>query len=91
MRYFYCFKIPAALILSLCLFIKTGGAQQSAAKTGEPQKGTTWISDNGNGTFTNPLFYDEFSDPDLIRVGSLSSADAPVPCPTGKTARVFHG
>ncbi|MFY7839324.1 MAG: family 43 glycosylhydrolase, partial [Lacibacter sp.] len=29
----------------------------------------TWISDNGNGTFTNPLFYDEFSDPDLIRVG----------------------
>lgn len=28
-----------------------------------------WIADNGNGTFTNPLFYDEFSDPDLIRVG----------------------
>jgi beta-xylosidase len=30
----------------------------------------TWTSDNGNGTFTNPLFYDEFSDPDLIRVGT---------------------
>jgi xylan 1,4-beta-xylosidase len=29
----------------------------------------TWISDNGNGTFTNPIFYDEFSDPDMIRVG----------------------
>ena len=29
----------------------------------------TWHADNGNGTFTNPLFYDEFSDPDLIRVG----------------------
>jgi beta-xylosidase len=29
----------------------------------------TWMSDNGNGTFTNPIFYDEFSDPDLIRVG----------------------
>ena len=28
-----------------------------------------WKADNGNGTFTNPLFYDEFSDPDLIRVG----------------------
>lgn len=28
----------------------------------------TWTPDNGNGTFTNPLFYDEFSDPDLIRV-----------------------
>jgi xylan 1,4-beta-xylosidase len=32
-------------------------------------KRPTWIADNGNGTFTNPLFYDEFSDPDLIRVG----------------------
>lgn len=31
---------------------------------------TTWCADNGNGTFTNPLFYDEFSDPDMIRVGT---------------------
>src|SRR5215216_5571148 len=30
----------------------------------------SWSADNGNGTFSNPLFYDEFSDPDLIRVGS---------------------
>lgn len=30
----------------------------------------TWHADNGDGTFSNPLFYDEFSDPDLIRVGS---------------------
>jgi beta-xylosidase len=30
---------------------------------------TTWMPDNGNGTYTNPLFYDEFSDPDVIRVG----------------------
>ena len=29
----------------------------------------TWTADNGNGTYTNPLFYDEFSDPDMIRVG----------------------
>src|ERR1041384_8110625 len=29
----------------------------------------TWTADNGDGTFTNPLFYDEFSDPDMIRVG----------------------
>ncbi len=35
--------------------------------TGAPAR--TWMADNGNGTFTNPLFYDEFSDPDLIRVG----------------------
>lgn len=37
------------------------------AGAGTPSK--TWVADNGNGTFTNPLFYDEFSDPDMIRVG----------------------
>lgn len=31
---------------------------------------TSWTADNGNGTYTNPLFYDEFSDPDMIRVGN---------------------
>ena len=30
----------------------------------------TWKADNGNGTYTNPLFFDEFSDPDMIRVGN---------------------
>lgn len=35
----------------------------------DAQKIATWIADNGNGTYTNPLFQDEFSDPDLIRVG----------------------
>ena len=50
------FLLPLALIM---------GASQAAAETVT----STWTSDNGNGTFTNPLFYDEFSDPDLIRVG----------------------
>jgi xylan 1,4-beta-xylosidase len=31
-------------------------------------KAQTWKADNGNGTFTNPLFYEEFSDPNIIRV-----------------------
>lgn len=56
----------------------------------------TWTADNGNGTYTNPLFYDEFSDPDMIRVGAdfyrylrLDSttrklvADSPGPLPDG--------
>ena len=33
-------------------------------------KAQTWTADNGNGTYSNPLFYDEFADPDIIRVGS---------------------
>ena len=34
-----------------------------------PCRGQSWTADNGNGTYTNPLFYDEFSDPDILRVG----------------------
>jgi xylan 1,4-beta-xylosidase len=41
-------------------------ASRAAAK---PAAARTWAADNGNGTYSNPLFYDEFSDPDMIRVG----------------------
>ena len=47
-----------------------GSAQaQQEARPAAGLSTRTWTPDNGNGTFTNPLFYDEFSDPDLIRVG----------------------
>ncbi len=36
---------------------------------GSTASAQSWTADNGNGTFTNPLFYDEFSDPDILRVG----------------------
>ncbi len=49
-----------AAIALLSLFSAPGICAEAAA---------TWTPDNGDGTFTNPLFYDEFSDPDLIRVG----------------------
>ncbi len=29
----------------------------------------SWAADNGNGTYSNPLFWDEFSDPEMIGVG----------------------
>jgi hypothetical protein len=29
----------------------------------------SWTADNGNGTYSNPLFYEEFEDPDVVRVG----------------------
>ena len=40
-----------------------------AQNTGADAPPVSWTADNGNGTFTNPLFYDEFSDPDILRVG----------------------
>lgn len=46
-------------LLALSLLIAASGAAQSMS----------WTADNGNGTYTNPLMYDEFSDPDVIRVG----------------------
>ncbi len=35
---------------------------------GSPDK--QWTADNGNGTYSNPLFNGEFEDPDVIRVGN---------------------
>ena len=41
-----------------------------AASAADSRKAApSWAADNGNGTYSNPLFYDEFSDPDMIRVG----------------------
>ena len=59
-------RLPAAL-LALAAFATTAVAAETSAPTPAPR--TTWMPDNGNGTYTNPLFYDEFSDPDIIRVG----------------------
>jgi beta-xylosidase len=54
------------LLLKLAL---VGGAIMASQAFAASVPTTTWTADNGNGTFTNPLFFDEFSDPDLIRVG----------------------
>ncbi|WP_200955629.1 glycoside hydrolase 43 family protein [Sphingomonas sp. Root241] len=60
----------AALTLVPCAapaFAQNRDAPAASASKG--MSAATWTPDNGDGTFTNPLFYDEFSDPDLIRVG----------------------
>ncbi|MBN9662576.1 MAG: family 43 glycosylhydrolase [Acidobacteria bacterium] len=48
------------LIAMLCTALSAGA---------QTPKTRSWAADNGNGTYSNPLFYDEFSDPDMIRVG----------------------
>ena len=56
------------LISLICVALSlTTKAQKPALSTSN--RPTSWTADNGNGTFTNPLFYDEFSDPDILRVG----------------------
>jgi beta-xylosidase len=62
----------ATVALAVCTALACLCAPARAHEESRPATGLstrTWTADNGNGTFTNPLFYDEFSDPDLIRVG----------------------
>ncbi len=56
-------------ILLIILFVSTFSFSQPPPHIQQDTTACTWTADNGNGTFTNPLFYEEFSDPDLIRVG----------------------
>ncbi len=57
--------------LLLCAALTSIVASPVAASAGPAQAAhRSWAADNGNGTYSNPLFYDEFSDPDMIRVGA---------------------
>lgn len=55
--------MKAIRTILLTLLLTLTGLLSTSSQT------TSWTADNGNGTFTNPLFYDEFSDPDILRVG----------------------
>ncbi|MDR6881342.1 beta-xylosidase [Bacillus sp. 3255] len=35
-----------------------------------PKERLPWVSDQGDGTFTNPILHADYSDPDVVRVGS---------------------
>ncbi|WP_141675485.1 glycoside hydrolase family 43 protein [Formosa haliotis] len=49
------------ILLLLVLSMQSIIAQQYVSKV--------WQSDNGDGTYTNPVLYADYSDPDVIRVG----------------------
>jgi len=61
---------PPALLQRLfagALVIFTIAPANCLAASGDPAK--HWTADNGNGTYSNPLFYGEFEDPDPLRMG----------------------
>jgi len=62
-------QLPGSLLCVMLLQSPVAVAQQTSSAQSDFLSSPTWTSDNGNGTFTNPLFFDEFSDPDMIRVG----------------------
>jgi len=64
--------VPRCCLPAICLATAAWLDSVPPARAADPATAvrTTWMPDNGNGTYTNPLFYDEFTDPDIIRVGA---------------------
>jgi hypothetical protein len=62
-----CARLLSATLLAGTALI---GVADRTASGGLPPAATThWTADNGNGTYSNPLFHEEFEDPNTIRVG----------------------
>ncbi len=59
-------NLKLACVFGCCLFTAT--MLPASAELPDAAK-KHWTADNGNGTYSNPLFYGEFEDPDVIRVG----------------------
>ncbi|MGA2554924.1 MAG: glycoside hydrolase 43 family protein [Verrucomicrobiota bacterium] len=65
----------SVLSLAAISLLLNGGVLSILAAASADSAGTSaaaarnWTADNGNGTYSNPLFYEEFEDPDPIRVG----------------------
>ncbi len=64
-------SIPTRITFSTLLAASAlfGFAAKSHSAGLPPAAMKHWTADNGNGTYSNPLFYGEFEDPDVIRVG----------------------
>ncbi len=58
----------AVSLLASCALMSQAALSDSPGLPGAATR--HWTADNGNGTYSNPLFYGEFEDPDVIRVGS---------------------
>jgi len=56
-------------ILSLCLLVLCMAGSVIVSAQNQHVVSKTWIADNGDGTYTNPVLYADYSDPDAIRVG----------------------
>jgi beta-xylosidase len=64
-------RLPS-LLAAIGLLASSAAAQVAPAQIKQVPADyhTSWTADNGNGTYSNPLFYEEFEDPDVIRVGT---------------------
>jgi xylan 1,4-beta-xylosidase len=63
----FTFLLGLVSLTLLAVNITTAATPASSGVSSAAEK--HWTADNGNGTYSNPLFYEEFEDPDPIRVG----------------------
>jgi beta-xylosidase len=63
------FPHPLGFAGLVALTIGVIAAAPPVAFGASPDAAKHWTADNGNGSYSNPLFYEEFEDPDVIRVG----------------------
>jgi beta-xylosidase len=63
-------RSAAVLILLASSVVLRLGAAPPESSGPLAARTQSWTADNGNGTYSNPLFYEEFEDPDVIRVGA---------------------
>jgi beta-xylosidase len=52
-------RLILSFVLSLCFFASIGA-----------QRSRVWVADNGDGTYKNPIIHADYSDPDVVRVGT---------------------
>lgn len=67
-------KLKYSSVLYLIVFcVKSVNAQVHKTSSETVVKNNiseVWVADNGNGTYKNPIIHADYSDPDVIRVGS---------------------
>ena len=56
-------------LLSLSVLVIFVSSAFASSETTDQVRKRSWSPDNGNGTFTNPLMWGDWPDPDVIRVG----------------------
>lgn len=56
-------KYNVLLILCYLVILQNGFTQKNYISK-------VWVSDNGDGTYTNPILHSDYSDPDVVRVGN---------------------
>jgi beta-xylosidase len=63
------FRFSLELVSAFAATVGVIAASPSDSSGTSSAAARSWTADNGNGTYSNPLFYEEFEDPDVIRVG----------------------